>query len=294
MTTKKLLYDYVKSQIESFSYVLIDKNYQNSKKKLKLICNMGHEITMSYNSFQRGDRCGICNTGGGNNRLQYDDVVSRINSVMGYQIISDNYKNNSEKIKIQCPNNHIFSMSLSNYQSGNRCPYCSQRAKKTILEIKSIMEACGHTLLSEEYVNAHSKLKILCPNNHIFYMKWSDFSQDHRCPHCSFINGKSKSENEIVEYIRGFYNDSILENDRTQIINPITGKFLELDIWLPKLNKAIEYNGEYWHRNKYQKYKDKIKQNFCKENNINLLVINDEDWRSNKNECFNMIHTFIC
>ena len=40
-------------------------------------------------------------------------------------------------------------------------------------------------------------------------------------------------------------------------MNPNTDKHLELDIWIPTLNKAIEFNGEYWHNNNYSKYKDK-------------------------------------
>jgi len=52
-------------------------------------------------------------------------------------------------------------------------------------------------------------------------------------------------EQEIQEYAKSIYNDNIINNDRTIIINPITGHNLELDIYFPKLNKAIEFNGKY-------------------------------------------------
>ncbi len=86
----------------------------------------------------------------------------------------------------------------------------------------------------------------------------------------------SKGEKEIVEYVKNNYNYIIKENDRTLIQNPKTNNYLELDIWLPELNKAIEYNGKYWHNDKYTKWKDNYKQQWCKENSIDLMIINEK------------------
>ena len=73
--------------------------------------------------------------------------------------------------------------------------------------------------------------------------------------------------------------------------NPKTNKYLELDIWIPGLKKAIEYSSDYWHNNLYQKWKDEYKQEWCKKNSIDLLTINDNKWRKNKN--FDIIKNFI-
>lgn len=51
----------------------------------------------------------------------------------------------------------------------------------------------------------------------------------------------SKAEKEIVSFIQGFYSGIIIENTR-KVITP-----QELDIYLPDLNLAIEYNGINWH-----------------------------------------------
>jgi hypothetical protein len=84
--------------------------------------------------------------------------------------------------------------------------------------------------------------------------------------------------------VNKIYSGSVIYNDRKQIINPNTGRFLELDIWFPDLNKAIECNGIYWHKRKKAIARDKIKQWFCEQQGIDLLVITDEEWPSEIDE----------
>ena len=94
-----------------------------------------------------------------------------------------------------------------------------------------------------------------------------------------------------MNYVKSIYNGPVIPNDRTQIVNPSTGNNLELDIWLPDLNKAIEYNGEHWHTEKNVKFRDNQKQIQCKEKGINLLVVKEHEWLKNKN--WTMINEFI-
>ena len=88
-------------------------------------------------------------------------------------------------------------------------------------------------------------------------------------------------------------NIKMIRNDRTQIKNPLTNCTLELDIWIPSLNKAIEFNGDYWHSDKYTKTKDKIKVKQCEEKNINLLVIKECDYNTQKHDIINNIKSFL-
>ena len=54
--------------------------------------------------------------------------------------------------------------------------------------------------------------------------------------------------------------------------NPDTGKNLELDIFYPDLQVAIEMNG-IGHTLKYQKFKDNIKKERCRWKNIKLYQV---------------------
>lgn len=56
------------------------------------------------------------------------------------------------------------------------------------------------------------------------------------------------------------------------IINKKTNYELEIDIYIPALKVGFEFNGMQ-HHHEEQREKDKIKQRFCKNNNITLITI---------------------
>jgi hypothetical protein len=108
--------------------------------------------------------------------------------------------------------------------------------------------------------------------------------------------GKSLMEKEIIQFIKEIYSGEIITNTR-KVISP-----LELDIFIPEHNLAIEFNGLYFHsygKNNisdmqgdinYQKNRHLIKTNLCESKNINLLHINEDEWlNSNKQEIWKSI-----
>ena len=116
-----------------------------------------------------------------------------------------------------------------------------------------------------------------CENNYnISYnlMKNRHFLKVEKCLLCNPINSQtSDRENKLLEFIKENYNGEILENDR-KILN---GK--ELDIYLPDLNLAFEFNGLYWHSELYKDNKYHInKTEKCLENGIQLIHIWEDDW----------------
>ena len=71
-----------------------------------------------------------------------------------------------------------------------------------------------------------------------------------RCMRCHpIINiGYSAAEKTVLEFVKEILpGEQIIENDKNTIINPETGRNLELDIFIPSLMKAIEFQGTYWH-----------------------------------------------
>ena len=69
--------------------------------------------------------------------------------------------------------------------------------KKTIEEVREYVESQGYELLSDEYVNNQTKLKIKCNFGHIFLVCWSNFygPRGSRCPECAG-NKKKTIENK--------------------------------------------------------------------------------------------------
>ena len=80
---------------------------------------------------------------------------------------------------------------------------------------------------------------------------------------------RSKSENIIVESLKSSYSKEINTN-----IRKILGRY-ELDIYLPDINLAIEYNGIRYHSIEMGKPKDRILQKslMCREIGIRLIHI---------------------
>ena len=80
-------------------------------------------------------------------------------------------------------------------------------------------------------------------------------------------------QKEIVKFIKTIYDGEIIENDRTIL----GGK--HLDIFLPELNIGIEYDGLYWHSEIFKEKNYHInKTKLCKDNNIFLIHIFEDEW----------------
>lgn len=65
-----------------------------------------------------------------------------------------------------------------------------------------------------------------------------------------------------------------------EILNYVTKQPLELDIYLPKKKIAFEFHGRQHKTDEYQRFKDKIKRQRCKEIGIHLFEI----WTANLNK----------
>jgi len=284
----KLVYDYVKTFIELKRYRLLSKEYKNSRTKLQMRCPKGHKFKMTWHNFQQGTRCPICN----DQRFTYKYIKKEIKKKR-YKLLDKKYVNNYTKLKLQCLEGHVFRMSWRHFKRGEKCPICRRNERKhKYKDIKNFIELKGYELLSKEYKNGHAKLELKCPKGHEFKMRWNNFQQKQRCPICQANLFTSKAEKEIANII-GVQDIKVERNDRTQIINPLTNMKLELDIWMPELNKAIEFNGIYWHSFKDKIIKDKIKLQECTKRNIKLLVIKEQDWIDNKMDCISKIKNFV-
>jgi len=98
------------------------------------------------------------------------------------------------------------------------------------------------------------------------------------CINCNPItNNESFKEKELLEFIQNNYNDRIIINDRKILSG------LELDIYLPDLNLAFEYNGLYWHSEEFKSNNYHInKTDMCETQGIKLIHIYEDEWNNKK------------
>ena len=105
------------------------------------------------------------------------------------------------------------------------------------------------------------------------------------CTNCNPISHNSSGmEMDLYNFIVSNIDCNIITNTKS-IIKPY-----ELDIYIPFLNLAFEFNGIYWHS---EVYKDKNyhldKTLLCKENDIQLIHIWEDDWRDKQDIVKSMI-----
>ncbi len=106
------------------------------------------------------------------------------------------------------------------------------------------------------------------------------------CTVCNPI-GESKSikEKELLEYIKSIYSGEIISSYR---------EGLEIDIYLPELKLGFEFNGLYWHSNKFkEKNYHLTKTNFFKEKGIRIIHIWEDDYDLRKNIIESQINNLL-
>jgi hypothetical protein len=141
----------------------------------------------------------------------------------------------------------------------------------------------GFELIEEDYKTRKlTKMTVKCKTcTQIQERTLYSITESLACFHCK--PKESKSQLEIFNFV-SFLNKNAILSDRT-IIKP-----LELDIFVPDDDFAIEFNGLYWHSSKYLEsdYHSR-KTELCKAKNIKLLHIFEDEWRDKQEIVKSMI-----
>lgn len=190
--SKKLSYEFIKNKIENeIGYKLLSKEYKGYYDKLLICCDKGHHYKTSWNVLRAGSRCPICYRKNQSKSMLMDfEYIKNKVEERGFELISNKneYKGHYSRLKVECPNGHYDDICWAEFrrQRGG-CSICSGVKKKTLREIKKYMLKFGYKCLSKRYINGQTKLKIQCPENHIYYTTWFIFQQGSRCPKCNYI-----------------------------------------------------------------------------------------------------------
>lgn len=118
-----------------------------------------------------------------------------------------------------------------------------------------------------------------CPNcGNIFDWSIKDRIEGrHQYPYCEKcnLNGKSKEEETVYDFVKSIYNGPILRNDRKAL-----GDRKEIDIYLPEKKFGIEYNGLYWHSGDRQSHRHKW--DLAQAAGIDLMQIWSSEWETKR------------
>lgn len=190
----------------------------------------------------------------------------------------------------------------SNYQS---CEEIVLKSKETFLDNFKI-----NILEKQHKYNVEINLEQMKKNtdwvdvkclscSHVYSNSWYNINLGYgKCPKCYPVdNSSSKAEKEIKRFIKSQFDEKTqIWYNYKHLIKNENGRQLELDIYIPTLNLAFEYNGLYWHSDKIKSDPVNIhilKTNLCKEKNVRLIHIFEDEWLYKKDIVKNKILNLI-
>jgi len=264
---------------ERYNYSL--SKYVDSNTKIKIMCKE-HGVFEQLPNNHYKQNCPSCsdNVKNGKKLLTNDIFISKSKLKHGekYKYSLVNYINSQTKVKIICPEHGIFEQFPYSHIRGKGCNLCSihDRTLNLTKDIKDFItdaknqhgDKYDYSLV--EYINSKTKIKITCPEHGEFEQLPYDHIANHGCPKCGLTY--NKSEDEIKDFIQSL--GLHIETNTRKIIQP-----LELDIFIPSHNLAIEYNGLYWHSELYKgKNYHLNKTEACEAKGIQLIHIFEDEW----------------
>lgn len=135
----------------------------------------------------------------GRSKLSIEEIKRVIEMDNGYQLLETEYINSHTNMKIRCDKGHSYEATYHNFRHGKRCPDCANNKRKTIEQIRAEIENIGFKLLSTEYINRTTKLKVQCDKGHIYEPTYNDFREGCRCSVCS--PSRKKTYEEVKQFI---------------------------------------------------------------------------------------------
>lgn len=153
--------------------------YLNSSTKLKWQCSKGHKWEATPSNIKKGKWCPYCI-----GKYQSIKDMHELAKTRNGKCLSSHYINNITKLEWECSKGHHWEARPSNITSGKWCPVCAGKQLLTIEEMKKIAILRGGHCLSNQYINAKTKLKWRCSKGHIWEATPNKIKIGSWCPYC--------------------------------------------------------------------------------------------------------------
>jgi very-short-patch-repair endonuclease len=276
---------------DKYKYILV--NYTNSYGMVDIICNTHGLFSINANALLQGTGCKKCYFEG--NRLKQQEFIDKceLKHPNKYDYTVTKYKNRRTNIKVKClKHDLIFN---TNYNSilyyNDACPECQKEEKVGInintkehfIERARSVHGDNYDYEKSEYLGLKHKVEILCKKCNSYFTQSPSVHISDRCgcPKCKNSKGELNTSKILEE--AGF---EYIQQHRFPDCKHIN--LLKFDFYLPYQNLCIEFDGiqhfepikAFGGEEKFKltQKRDKIKEQYCKDNGIDLIRIRyDED-----------------
>jgi hypothetical protein len=137
------------------------------------------------------------------------EYVKNFFKEQGCELLSQEYKNNYEKLIYRCSCGDISYISFCDFKRGKRCKSCGIKKRADLQRhsykyVKKFFKDNGCKLLSKKYFNANAMLKYKCSCGNISYITFSSFKAGCRCKICG-IKKNANLQKHSYEYIKKYF-----------------------------------------------------------------------------------------
>ena len=255
-----------------------------SNRKVWWVCSEGHKWEARVASRSCGSGCPYCS--GRKVLAGYNDLET-LNPQLALEW---NYEKNKsllptevatgsgKKVWWKCSKGHEWQAVISSRHNGVGCPVCSNKAVQAGF---NDLATCNPELAKEwNYVkngdllptmvttNSGKKVWWLCSRGHEWQATVDHRTNSRGCPICLTDRRSSFPEQAIFYYLSKAHPD-------TYSRYKLKGKY-ELDIFIPEINIAIEYDGVFFHASEKATNNEKRKNAVCYNEKILLIRIKED------------------
>jgi len=278
--------------IHSDKYAYSKVNYIGSKINVIIVCPVHGEFEQSPNSHLQGrgcPKCGIIKRKNNRTKTTKEFIIeAKIIHENKYDYSLVKYINLKTKVKIICPVHGKFEQTPKSHLLGCGCRRCGRIicGNKLRLETNIFIDKSNEIHSNKydyskvKYVNSNHKIIIICPVHGEFTQQPTHHLSGSGCPICC----ESKGEKIIRLFLEDNNINYMPQHKFSNCKNVLQ---LPFDFYLPELNTCIEYNGrQHYEPIEYfggeeslrkQQLNDKIKMEYCYDNNTPLIIIKYND-----------------
>lgn len=251
-----------------------------SNRKVFWICKKGHYWEATISSRVAGRGCRYCSGNDvwvGYNDLKYVDpqLASEWHPSLNGELTPQNVTYGSTKSVWwigKC--GHEWQEKIKVRRMGHGCPFCAgKRALKGFNDIATLFPYLkdewdyvkNQPQIPEMYTKGcNKKFNWICPMGHYYEMSIVSRTQGQNCPVCASELKTSFPEQAFFYYVKKFFSDALSRDNSLG---------MELDVFIPSLRVAIEYDGKQWHENVEKEHRKNKK---CTDEGIRIIRIKEQ------------------
>lgn len=246
-------------------------------------------------------------------KLTTEEFIERAKAKHGdrYSYERCEYVNARTPVTVTCHVHGDFEQNANDHRTGYGCPKCGGTGRlntREVIERFKLVHGEKYDYSRVQYVRATQKVDIICPVHGVFEQIAHSHMDGNGCPACridllrdaySYSNDDflrkaklahdyPKGETELFDFVKSIAPDAV-QSDR-DIIAP-----QEVDILVPSAKVAFEFNGIYWHSEKYRgKAYHMEKRKAVEAAGYRLISVREDLWNERRAQVEAIIRNALC